>query len=144
MKAGITIKQVWSDNDLVEFKITSSDGTSTFCNKVYAGHQALEDLIAGLGIFRNHLHGGLYNITFGEFGPEYASGAFAARLHFHKPGRLAITVRAESEWREFKKTEVASNATLYLTSEPVLLDNFIEALRHLKSDTSSEATLWSA
>lgn len=144
MKAGITIKQVWSDSDLVEFKITSSDGTSTFCNKVYAGHQTLEELIAGLGIFRNHLHGGLYNITFGEFGPEYASGAFSARLHFYKPGRLAITVRAESEWQEFKTMKVASNATLHLTSEPVLLDNFIEALKQLKSGASSEAALWSA
>ena len=144
MKAGIAIKQVWSDDDLVEFEIVASDGTSTFRTKVYAGHQALEELVKDLGIFRNHLHGGLYNITFGEFGPEYASGAFSARLHFYQPGKLAITVRAESKWKEFKSTKVASSATLYLTSEPILLDNFIEALKQLNAGTSSEATLSSA
>lgn len=144
MKAGISINQVWSDSDVVEFEIASSDGASTFCNRVYAGHEALEKLIEGLTVFRNQLIGGLYDISFGEFGPEYASGAFSARLHFYKPGRLGITVRAESEWREFKGSKVASSATLHLTSEPVLLDNFIQALTELNAGKSSEATLWSA
>jgi len=143
MKAGITIKKVWSDSDLVEFEITSSDGMSTFRNKVYAGHQAVEDLVKDLGVFRNHLHGGLYNMSFGEFGPEYASGAFTARLHFYKPSRLAITVQAESEWHEFKKAEVASRITLHLHSEPVLLDNFIESLKSLESGKTNEASLCS-
>jgi hypothetical protein len=142
MKAGITLKQVWSDDDLVELEVASSDGTSMFCTKVYVGCRNLEQLTSDLEVFRNHLHGGLYNISFGQFGPEYASGAFEARLHFYKPGRLAVSVRAESGWHEFKKSEVASNATLYFMSEPVLLDNFLEELKRLKSGVSSEAALW--
>ncbi len=144
MKAGINIKQVWSDDDLVELEVTSSDGTSTFITRVYVGHQDLEQLTRDLSVFRNHLHGGLCDMAFGKFGPEYASGAFEARLHFFKPSKLAVTVRAESEWREFKKSEVASNVTLYFISEPVLLDNFIEELKRLQSGISSEAALWSA
>jgi hypothetical protein len=85
MKAGISFKKVWFDDDLVEFEITTSDGVSLFCPKVYAGHSS-------------------------------------PRLHFHKPGRgrLFITVNAQSDWRDFTMTKVASQAILYLTSEPEL------------------------
>ena len=136
---------MWFDDDLVEFEIATSDGVSMFCTKVYAGHQALEELIGDLDRFKSHVHGGIYDVRFGEFGPEYASGAFQARLHFHQPGRgrLFITVNAQSDWRVFTKTEVASQATLYLTSEPASLDNFIEDLKKLQTGETGEATLLS-
>jgi hypothetical protein len=76
-------------------------------------------------------------------GPEYAGGAFHARLHFHEPGhgRIFITVRAESAWHDFTLSKVASRATLYFTSEPALLDNFITDLAHLKAGEADEAFL---
>jgi hypothetical protein len=40
-------------------------------------------------------------------------------------------VMAQSKFSEFGDREVASEATLYLMSEPVLLDNFIPALPRL-------------
>ena len=112
MKAGISFKKVWFDDDLVELEITTSDGVSRFGAKVYAGHQALGELIADLDRFKSQVHGGIYDIRLGAFGPEYASGAFQARLHFYQPGRgrLFITVNAESDWRDFTMTKVASQA----------------------------------
>lgn len=139
-KPGITIRRVGADDDPMRLTITASDGRSTFSNDVYAGFDSLKEMIKGLGIFRNHLHGGLYNIRFGQFGPEYAGGAFEARLHFQTPGKLFVTVKAESDWEPFKKTEVASNVTLYLKSEPVLLDNFIEELQKIDKGEASEAS----
>jgi hypothetical protein len=138
----IAIEKVWSDDDVVEFAITTSDGLSLFRVKVYTGHQAIEALITELENFKSEVYGGIYDIEFGEFGPEYASGAFQARLHFHPEGRghLFITVHAESDWRPFSKTEVASRATLYLKSEPGLLDNFIDELRKVKSGSNDRAT----
>jgi hypothetical protein len=146
MKAGISFKKVWFDDDLVELEITTSDGVSRFGTKVYAGHQALGELIADLDRFKSQVHGGIYDIRLGAFGPEYASGAFQARLHFYQPGRgrLFITVNAESDWRDFTMTKVASQAILYLTSEPALFDNFIEDLKKLQAGETDEATLVSA
>ena len=95
----------------------------------------------GLGVFKDHVHGGLLDIRFGEFGPEYASGAFHARLHFHKPGRLYITSKQQSKFGEFSVTKVASKATLYLKTEPALLDNFIGELRSLEAKKREEAHL---
>ena len=87
--------------------------------------------------------GEIYDIEFGKFGPEYASGAFHARLHFDMEGRgqLFVTVHAESDWYTFSRTHVASRATLYLRTEPGLLDRFIEELRRVSSGTQDKAEL---
>ncbi len=83
----------------------------------------------------------LLDIRFGEFGQEYASGAFHARFHFLKPGRLYITSRRESGFSEFAAKTVASCATLYIASQPVLLDRFILELSALAGGKREEAFL---
>jgi len=141
MKPGIQITKVWFDQDVIELKIDVSDGTCFFSNKVYVAYPTLEDVIANLGTFRNQIHGGLLDIRLGSFGPEYASGAFHARLHFARPGKLYITCKMESEFQEFSVNKVASEATLYLRTEPVLLDNFIGELRLLNAKKRDDAKL---
>jgi hypothetical protein len=133
MSPGIYFKKIWFDDDMVELKIDSCDGESIFSNKVYVGHHDLDNLIAGLSTFKDQVYGGLYDIQLGGFGPEYANGAFQARLHFHNRGKIHITVNAQSEFEEFGIKKVASEATLYLISEPALLDNFIAELKGLRA-----------
>ena len=83
MRSGIHISRVWSDDDVVELRILVADGTSSFSNKAYVGHAALEYAVSSLHVFKDHVHGGLFDLRFGEFGSEYASGAFHARFHFY-------------------------------------------------------------
>ena len=128
MNPGIYFKKIWFDDDVLEIQIHSSDGDSLFANRVYVGHQSLKDLIAELSVFKDHVYGGIYDIQLGSFGPEYASGAFHARLHFQQLSKIHITVTAQSGFEEFGMKQVASQATLYLISEPILLDNFIAEL----------------
>lgn len=141
MKSGIHISRVWSDADVVELRILVSDSVSSFSNHAYVGHAALEDAVASLQVFKDQVHGGLLDLQFGEFGPEYASGAFHARFHFPAPGRLFVSCEQESEFVEFANKEVASRATLYVESEPALLDRFIGELRAVAGGTSEEASL---
>lgn len=126
---------------MVEFAIEVADGASRFANRVYVGYRSLADAIANLDSFKTHVHGGLLDVRFGEFGPEYANGAFHARFHFPKPGRLFITCRQESDFSEFGGKTVASCATMYLSSEPALLDRFIEELRRIPADSEGQARL---
>ncbi len=135
MKPSITFKKIWQDNDMVELTISISDGISLFSCDVYVGHQNLKDIIEELQEFKDHIYGGLHDICFGKFGPEYASGAFHARFEFHRSGngKLSITTKAESEWNEFTHTKVASKATLYLRTEPVLFDNWLIELVALEA-----------
>jgi hypothetical protein len=141
VKPGIHFTKVWFDDDVIELKIDVSDGISSFSNRVYVGYSALTDVVTELGVFKDRVHGGLLDIQFGKFGPEYANGAFHARLHFSKPGRLYITSKQQSEFGEFSVTQVASEATLYLKTEPALLDNFISELRSLEAKKREDAHL---
>jgi hypothetical protein len=143
MKAGIHFKKPWSDDHSTEIEVTASDGHSVFRTVAYVGHSQLADIAADIDRFKNHIHGGIYDLRLGEFGPEYAAGAFHARLHFHPRGhgRIFLTVRAESEWHDFTVNQVASSATLYLMTEPALFDNFVAEFARLNAGETDEASL---
>lgn len=111
-------------------------------NTAYVGHGYLGNLIGQLKGFRDHIHGGITDIRVGEFGSEYAN-AFHARLHFRAPGRLFITTHQQSEFSPFSVDEVASEAKMYVTNEPVLLDNFISELGELANNAKDDAS-WNA
>jgi hypothetical protein len=138
---GITFEKVWSDEHVVEFEITTLDGCSQFFVKVYAGPDKLESLVEDLKRFVREVYGGIYDVEFGKFGPEYAGGAFHVRLHLDTEGQLFVTVHAESDWYSFSCTHVASRATLYLRTELGLLDRFIDELRQVSSGSQDKAAL---
>jgi hypothetical protein len=141
MKAGITIKRVWEDPDVVELRISVSDGVSEFTNQVYVAHSILAKTVEDLDAFKSHLHGGLLDIRFGEFGPEWANGAFHGRFKLLSPGRMYVTARQETDYTDFGNNKVASTATMHVASEPGLLDRFISELGKVASKDHDEAHL---
>ena len=141
MGRGIQLSRIWSDEDMVELRVTVADGVSRFVNQLYVGHRRLADTTSELETFKGQVHGGILDVRLGEFGCEYANGAFHARLHYPKPGRLYITSRQESDFGEFGKKTVASCATMYLHSESALLDRFIAEMKALAAGAENQATL---
>lgn len=141
MNAEISLVKIWSDEDMIELSIEVADGTSKFCNKVYVGHRHLKETVTGLKQFKDQIYGGIYDLRFGEFGPEYASGAFHARLHFQDRGKVYVTVSAQSEFFDFGKKNVACECALYLTAEPSQLDDFIRAMHAISDGRSDDAKL---
>ena len=131
MDKGIRLTKLWFDIDIVELRVEVADGSSVFANEVYVAHYTLDETVSDLDRFRDHVHGGLYNLRFGEFGPEYRKGAFHARFHFLKPGRLYVTCQQESDFVDFGTKTVASCATMFIESEPILLDHFIAELKQM-------------
>ena len=75
---------------MIELRIDVSDGTSLFSNQVYVGYSRFADVVSQLDTFKDHVHGGIFDMRFGEFGPEYASGAFHARFQFQTPEGFKI------------------------------------------------------
>ncbi len=141
MLSGIHIIKVWFDIDLIELKVEVSDGISLFSNQVYVSHEGLASVISDLKVFRDHVRGGLLDIQFGEFGPEYANGAFHARLHFQQTGKCYITCKQQSKFEDFSVRPVANEAIIHLKTEPILLDNFIVNLKALSNGNSETAYL---
>lgn len=141
MTPGIRFTKLWSDDDMLDLKVEVCDGNSMFTTDIYVGHKHLADTVSELYKFKDHIRGGLFNLRFGEFGPEYASGALDVRMHFRTRGNLLLRVSAESRFREFEDRELASKATLHVVSEVGLLDNFILALRMLSEGSVDHAEL---
>ncbi len=126
---------------MVELRIDAHDGTSTFSNKLYVGHQHLREVVGELNTFKDHVYGGIYDLRFGDFGPEYGSGALHVRLQFHDRGKLLVSTHMQSEYSDFGRKNVASEVTLYLISEPSLLDSFILSLRAVSDGDQIDAEL---
>jgi hypothetical protein len=126
---------------MLELQVEIADGRSLFVNQIYVGHRLLADTVSGLHQFKDQIHGGIFNLRFGEFGPEYASGALDVRMHFRKHGKLLVRVSAQSEFSRFEDRELSSDVKLYLVSEPALLDSFILELRALSEGSTGQAEL---
>ena len=143
MKPSIKFKKIWEDEDMIEITISVCDGRSQFLCDAYWGRIDIAEKLKDLITFKDQIYGGLYDLRIGEFGPEYASGAFYARFEFHRSGngKLAITTKSETDWEDFTHTKVASNATMYLRSEPALLDNWISGLKSLSKGNADNVIL---
>lgn len=141
MESGIYLENIWFDDNAIELKVTADDGKSRFSSNVYIGYKEMENLVKELNTFKNHIHGGIFDIELGAWGPEYANGAFHGRLHFYDRGKINISVSMQSDFFDFGSKNVASEAKLYLVSEPALLDNFINQLRLIDKETGNRAVL---
>lgn len=140
-KAEIRFLKVWADEDMVELHVDMSDGASTFHTKVYVGNHHLNQIVNEMDVFKTHIHGVIYDLRFGEFGPEFAYGAFHARLHFQARGHVYITAKAQSEYFDFGKKNVASESSIYMITHPGPLDDFIRGVRAISDGHTDEATL---
>ena len=97
--------------------------------KSYHGNQALFQIVL------DTTDGGLCDIKLGGFGQETAYGGFDARFHYanNANGKILITVNMQSDYFDFGIKKVASEAKMYLITEPGLLDNFIHHLSSLEN-----------
>jgi hypothetical protein len=141
MKPGIAFTSMSSDENMVELRVDICDGRSMFVNEIYVGHRVLAETISGIELFKDQLYGGLFNLRFGEFGSEYASGALDIRMQFRQRGRVFLRVLAQSAFCRLDDQDIASEATLHLVSEPALLDRFILELRTLSQGSTEHAEL---
>jgi hypothetical protein len=141
MTPGIRLVKKWSDEDVIDLRFEVCEDRSLFVNTAYAPTDWFESAATALRTFGRQIHGGIYDLQAGEFGPEFANGAFLARFHFPTPGRLFISTHQQSDYMDFKGSKVASDAHLYLASEAVLLDRFIEELSALNRGQREDAIL---
>lgn len=131
MDPRIVVTRQWSDQDVALLGFEVCDGRSVFVNTAYASLDWGAETAGNLRKFSDQIYGGLYNLDVGEGGPEYAAGAFRARLHYFKPTQLLISVDQQGEFFPFKNGQVATRARMFLRTEPALLDRFIAELPSL-------------
>jgi len=135
MNPSISLENIWEDDDVIELRIIASNVGSNFTNTVYLGKGTTDKNINGiekikneLNGFKTRIHGGIYNLEIGAFGPEYANGAFQARFHYQGVHKIFISVSMESEFFDFGMKKIANRCELFLKTEPALLERFISEL----------------
>ena len=132
---------IWSDQHLLELRFDDCDGRSLFSCDTYVARAWPQQVVDELSAFRAHLGDHPYELRAGTFGPDRANGAASCTLQFRPPGALLVSVHLQRAFEEFGGARVASEATLYLHTQPVLLDGFIEELRALGRGTRRDAGL---
>ena len=141
MQSFVRISRGWEDDDVFELAIEVCDGSSTVLTSAYEWLGWFATVADGLERFGKQIHGGLFDLEAGNFGSEYANGALTARFHWFRPDRLLIATRQQSDFFEFKGNQVASEAQLFLRTEPALLDRFVDDLRAVHRKQRPDATL---
>ena len=141
MDPRIAIKRTWADEDVALLSFEVCDGRSIFVNEAYVALDWGSSTAKALNTFAHQVHGGLFDLEAGDEGSEYASGAFRARFHYWRPTALLIATWQQGEFFAFKGSEVASEAKMFLRTEPSLLDRFAEQLPSVDRDGSDEVCL---
>ena len=137
----ITITRTWSDNDVAQLTFEVCDGVSVFTNEAYASLDWGAAAAAALRTFGEQIHGGLFDLEAGKEGLEYASGSFRARFHYYKPNQLLISTIQQGNFFGFKGSQVTPTVTMFLRTEPALLDRFVTALPALDGSDGGQAIL---
>jgi hypothetical protein len=126
---GIELTVVWSDQDVIKFRVTCSNGYFSGVASIYVGHDELPRLTEALRGFPSHLTDSR-NFELGTFGPNYAGGGI--RMHFYcrdSVGHAAVDVSLRGDACA-AMGEVQSVA-LRLHIEAAAIDSFIEQLKAL-------------
>jgi hypothetical protein len=141
MSSHIRVSERSRDENLLQLQFEVYDGSSTFINSAYADLDWFGTAADELHRFARQIYGGLYDLDVGMSGPEYADGAIAVRFHWFRPTELYVATWQQSSFFEFKGNQVASEASLFLRTQPALLDRFIAELRSAHRQQQEEATL---
>lgn len=79
MKSNINLEAIWSDIDLIEFRVTTTTELHRFTTVVYVPKTSLASLITDLEKLAEDLQGNLV-IPFGHVGEDTSHGTFTAQL----------------------------------------------------------------
>jgi hypothetical protein len=138
MPAGLHIKYLYHDNDIIEVEVFV--GNSRFCGtaRVYVGIGQLSEAAALLKGFPQR-SSDTREVVLGAFGREFAGGG--VRLHFYckdLAGHAVVEATIEADHIGEKPAE---SAVVLANIEPASLDLFLPQLLLLEAELNGVASL---
>jgi hypothetical protein len=138
MDKGIQFEILYSDSDLLEFRVAAWNGQFGGTACVYVSIGALAEAAARLEGFPRD-PSDIREIQFGVFGPNAAGGAVRMRFYCKdSAGHAVVEARVESGQSR------PQEAFLFLSIEAAAVDTFVNDLRCLETDPSIVAFLRSS
>jgi hypothetical protein len=132
LELGIEFAVFWWDQDIVEFRVTSSNGYFAGWAKIYVGHDVLAQLAERLKGFPSSTSDSR-DFELGTFDPKYADGGL--RMHFYcldSVGHAAVEIKIRGDRCE-ALGEVESVA-LRIPIEAAGVDRFIAQVRAMDTE----------
>ena len=117
------------------------DGISRFSIEAYVSRRWGKESADQLRQFGRQVHGGIFDLNAGQDGAEFAGGSFRARFHWHRPDQLLISTHQQGDYFPFKGGKTATEAKMFLRTEPALLDRFVTDLPSLDGADGGPITL---
>jgi hypothetical protein len=138
MHVGLSLKVIWYDRDVIELRISASNGAFAGVTDLYEGYGDLEKAAAQLSGFPQN-PSDEREVVFGTFDRKGAGGG--VRLRFHcvdNSGHAYADVIIASGRLEGGMNQ---NVALAMPVEAAALDRFVEELEKLEADLTSTARL---
>jgi hypothetical protein len=123
-----------------ELRVAVEGPDTGFTINAYVGRTDFMKALQDLRLFAKAIHGGLCEVRFGEFGPEYANGTIHLRFHWVE-GRIYLTCRLQSDFHPFGRKEIADEALVHVGTEPALFDAFLAELAPFADRNRDEVVL---
>lgn len=128
---GVEIKLQSKDNGFDSYIVSISDRTSFFNVFMYIHISSIAKLRKALCDLEIPAHGRNFEFQLGNFEPNVGGGGLRIKMLPQKSGKVLLQISAQSEWFEFYGELVKKNCSMFLVTEPVLIDNFIVSLESL-------------
>ena len=133
------IEVLYSDNDVVEMRVSASNGTFSAAADVYAGYEAAANLAKEFTGFPES-NKDVRSYELGTFDPKYAGGGVVLKLSsLDTLGHCCLAVRLRADPQ--KNHTVEANAQFSIKFEPASLDSFLLSLAKLGANVGARASL---
>jgi hypothetical protein len=129
LKSGIEFTVVWSDQDVIKFRVRCSNGRFSGDANIYFGHDDLPKMIEALSGFPSHAADSR-SLEFGTFDPNHADGGIRMRFFCRDSvGHAAVDVGLRGD-ACLALGEVESVA-LRINIEAAAIDSFLVQVRNM-------------
>jgi hypothetical protein len=141
MHAALRITVIWHDDDVVQLRVTGSNGRFAGQADTYvspADFDGLPDSLVGFPSSTSDVR----ELELGAFGPDSAGGGVRLRFSCRdSAGHTQVEARFEGDHVGSAPPEAA---LVYAEFEPAAFDQFVTGLRHIARNRSGEAILAAA
>ncbi|MEG9434770.1 hypothetical protein JAO29_01040 [Edaphobacter sp. HDX4] len=136
MKRGLLIKLIWRDNDIVEARVSASNGEFAGTADMYLSYGALKELAEGLRSFPT-ASADARDVEIGDLDNNGSGGATVRLYMVDRAGHMAITLTLLAGTLR----GTGQIVTMHSAIEAAAVDDFVSELMRMNDEVGTHAFL---
>lgn len=136
---GIEFEVVWFDHDVIEFKVTCSNGSFCGSTRMYLAHDGLSDAADTLSGFPSTIQD-TRRVSLGAPEPSFAGGGIDMTFRcVDSAGHAVVLVSLTADYR--KSLDTPQSVSLHIPVEAGSVDSFVAKARLIETKNGAKAYL---